>query len=233
MADTALGDFASLSVDGHKQAVSAKERQELQEKLMRREEQKRMQQQMNPPKPVQAPQYMINAFNKSLSKKDDLKNRQAVGRIKGKVDRYYSHFGEYALKGRKRMPFTSNTTLEEATEELEGVESELASASSYNNVENTYLYCLDFLQWGGPKVGYRTHNAKDVLSTEKNMDIVRPELIEISIKYEEWFRQGPIPRLAQKVAYMVKAVHNANKEEEAKALNTPAPADLLNKYQNL
>jgi hypothetical protein len=233
MADNGLGDFASLSVDGHKQMLAAKEKHELQEKLMKRAEQHRMQQQMQPPKPVHAPQYMINAFNKNVHKKDDHKTRMQINRIKGKVEKYYVHFGEYALKGRKKMPFTSSTTLEEAQEELASVEGDLASASSYNNVENTYLYGLDMLQAIGPKAGLRTHNAKAVLGTEKNLDIVRPELIEISIKYEEWFQQGPLLRLAQKIGYMVKAVHNANKEEEAKQLNTPASPDLINRCNSL
>lgn len=232
---SASNPFAALSVDGHKQNVARQERQQLQEKLMKRAEQQRVQASMSPaagpPKPVHVPAATAAAFNKALHQKEATKERLAVMKIQSKVDRYYEYFGDSQLKNRKRRAFTSNTTLMEATEELHSIEAQLASSNCYNNVENLYCYMADGISQWGPSVGLRTHNAAKILKDEDHLAIVQPELMEISVKYEEWFSQGPLVRFMQKVIFMVRAIHNENIQMEIKSLQSQPAPEVMDQYR--
>lgn len=226
--------FSSLSVNGHKQAMQQKQRAELQDKLNKRAEEQRIKAQMpQVPKPSPMPASVINAFNKKIQAQENSKDRLAIQKINGKIDRYYQHFGSNLLMNKKRKAFNSQTTLQEAQEELRSIQDELASANCYENIESFYLHGADLLSFVGPKVGLRTHNAKQILADPKNLHIVKPELIELSIQYDSWFSQGPLVRLAQKVIFMVKSIHEANTMIEIKNLQAQVPTTVMQKYNVL
>jgi len=232
-----MSGFGSLSVGGHKAAVAAEERRELHEKLQKKVAEQQYRQQMQPPRPPppppQMPASVIKQFNDKLAHKSKDKERLEIIKITRKIERYYNGFGETTLKDRKRKNFTSNTTLIEAEEEIASIEAALAASNAYHNCENMYMWGAEIVSNMGPKVGLRTHNAKEVLCEKSNLKVVEPELLEISIKYEEWFSQGPMVRLAQKVIYMIRAIHEENTKQAMKDLKEPTPEHIANKYANL
>lgn len=228
-----MSDFADLSVSGVKAAATQDQRKELQEKMKKRQEEERMKQQMAPAKQSAIPVGALKALNEKIAKQAESKDRIKVINISSKIDRYYKAFGETSLAGRKRRAFTANTTLQEAEEELASVQAELASGFCYQNCENLFLQTCDLLETVGPQVGVQTQHLGEVMKDPANKKVVEPELLEISITYDWWFQQGPVYRLAQKMFFMIKKVHEANRKFQADKLQEDPPANIETKYAEL
>jgi hypothetical protein len=198
--------MSNFTVEGTQQYDAAKKTAALNEKLQQKYQQKQAEEKMKPKGPVTMPPQLI----KELNKQNNSKDRAQVVKIGCRVDKYYTAFGETVLKARKRKNFTTTTTLAEAQDELWAIENELGSFNAYQNCENLFINLASTAEQFGGFVGLQLQGLEGVVKNEKNMKMLRPELTEISIKYDEWFSTGPALRLAQKVVFMVKAVHKAN-----------------------
>lgn len=238
MADD-LGGFGSLSVSGHKEAQAQKERDSLKEKILKRQQESRMQEQMTPPKPVQMPASVLKRTNDALAKAEIAADRLKIMHIGSQIDRYYQYFGDGLLANRKKKAFNTLTTLAEAQQEMDSVELELASSNCYQNTENLFLMGVGLLETAGPKVGLRLENFSKIFEVEEgekenlNLNLVKPELMEISIKYDYLFARGAIARMAQKIGFMIKKVHDSNVQMELEGLSKSPSEAMQQKHADL